>query len=55
MGGMIAERSALLVGAQKDRQDGQAKQNLRTDRQAYCWACCVGPMAIFSIASVANC
>lgn len=54
MGGMIAERSALLVGAQKDRQDSQAKQNLRIDRQVHCWAC-VGPMAVFSIASVANC
>lgn len=52
-GRMIEERNALLVGAQKDRQDGQSKQNLRIDRQVHCWAC-VGLMAVFSIASVAN-
>lgn len=53
MGGMIEERNVLLVRAQKDRQDGQSKQNLRIDRQVHCWAC-VGLMAVFSIASVAN-
>ena len=53
MGGMIEERNVLLVRAQKDRQDGQSKQNLRIDRQVHCWAC-VGLMAVFFIASVAN-